>query len=150
MAIDLDTKFITTGQMGHSTEMTLRYLILGDREAIQALMALGSASESATTAFISSASGSVTAVQLAGGFAKHALVDGAVAGNVTVTGIKSGDELNEVVLFKHGDLGVGTAITDIIDLTSEFTIPSNSTINNTSGTSSFGHKLMVRWTKKTS
>ncbi|MFO1126369.1 MAG: hypothetical protein U1E25_14570 [Methylocystis sp.] len=37
-----------------------------------------------------------------------------MAGDITVSGIKTGDELNEVLRF----IGAGTAVTDVTDLTS--------------------------------
>ena len=80
----------------------------------------------------------------AGGFAKHALVAGAAAGDVTVTGIKVGDVLGEVIYY----IGAGTSVTNVADLTVEFTITAGK-INNTGGTASTGGKLLVRWTKLT-
>ena len=43
----------------------------------------------------------------------------------------------------------GTAVTDVQDLTSQFTISAANTINNAAGTASTGGKLLVRWTKLT-
>jgi hypothetical protein len=80
-----------------------------------------------------------------GGWAKHALVAGGAAGDITVTGIKVGDELLEVLWF----VGAGTAVTDVTDLTAEFTITATNTINNTGGTASTGDKLLVRYNKLT-
>lgn len=79
-----------------------------------------------------------------GGFAKHALIAGAAAGAHTVTGIKVGDELNEVMYF----VGAGVAVTDVADLTAEFVVTAD-TITNTAGTDTTGGKLAVRWTKLT-
>ncbi len=75
---------------------------------------------------------------------KHSLIAGGEAGDLTVTDILLGDELVEVL--HH--IGAGTAITDIADLTSEFTVLDGK-INNALGTSSAGGKLMVRWNHKT-
>ena len=67
-------------------------------------------------------------------------VPGAVAGNVTVTGIKKGDLITEVL-----------NITDGVDLTSQFRATANArvaadnTINNTGGTSTATKILLVRW-----
>ena len=80
-----------------------------------------------------------------GGFAKTAVVSGGAAGDITVTGIKTGDELSAVVYY----VGAGTAVTDVVDLTSEFTISAADTIDNTGGTATTGGKLEVRWTKLT-
>jgi hypothetical protein len=80
-----------------------------------------------------------------GGSDYHLLVAGAAAGNVTVTGIATTDQLQEVLYF----VGAGTAVTDITDLTSQFTITATNTINNTGGTSSSGAKLLVRWKRRT-
>lgn len=89
--------------------------------------------------------GTAAALALVSGFAKHALVAGAAAGNVTVTGIKTTDTLNMVLHF----IGTGVSVTDVTDLTSQFTISATNTINNTSGTSSATNKLLVLWTATT-
>jgi hypothetical protein len=77
------------------------------------------------------------------GIAKHAVLTGATSGDVTLTGIGTLDELDEVLYFA----GAGTSVTDVTDLTSEFTITATNTINNAGGTSSTGGKLVVRYTK---
>lgn len=74
-----------------------------------------------------------------------AVVNGAVNGNITVTGIVVGDRLNEVLEYVY----TTGNITDIVDLTDEFTISSNGIINNTDGTDTTDNKLVVRWTKLT-
>jgi hypothetical protein len=79
-----------------------------------------------------------------GGFLKKALIAGGAAGDRTVTGIKSGDELVQVLQF----VGAGVALTDIVDLTSEFTAATGK-INNSGGTATTGDKLLVLWIKKT-
>lgn len=69
-------------------------------------------------------------------------VPGAVAGNVTVTGIKKGDLIEEVL-----------NLTDGVDLTTQFRATANArvaadnTINNTGGTSTAAKILLVRWYK---
>jgi hypothetical protein len=60
------------------------------------------------------------------------LVDGAVAGDVAVAGIKKGDNLVSVI-----------DLTNLVDLTSEFTIVSDGVINNTGGTSTDAAKVKV-------
>ena len=142
---DLDSDLVTHGQMGHAIPTSLRAIISGGAASIRTALGLGTAAVAAATAFISSAAGSVAATQLAGGFAKHALVAGGAAGDIAVSAIKVGDELNEVIQF----IGAGTAVTDVADLTSQFSITADGTINNTGGTASSGDKLLVRWTKKT-
>jgi hypothetical protein len=72
---------------------------------------------------------------------KHAVVAGAAAGDVTVTGIAVGDRIDEVIYYP--------ASYDVIDLTSEFTITGPSTINNVGGTATAGGKLIVRWSHLT-
>jgi hypothetical protein len=153
---DLDTPLITTGALGHSITTSLRALIAGATAAVvQTALGLGTAAVTAASSYATAAQGAKadTALQPAvagagihaGGFAKHKLVAGAAAGNVTVAGIKVGDELNEVVYF----VGAGTAVTTVSDLTAEFSITGADTINNGSATSSTGGVLLVRWTKLT-
>lgn len=62
---------------------------------------------------------------------RQTIVAGAVAGDVTVTGIKTRDVLKWV-------LDIAGA-----DLTSEFSITAANTINNTGGTSSAASQLLV-------
>jgi len=65
---------------------------------------------------------------------RQAIVAGAVAGDVTVAAIKKGDELVSVL-----------NMTDLTDVTSEFTIPDNGKVNNTGGTTTATKKVMVTW-----
>lgn len=65
-------------------------------------------------------------------------VSGAAAGNLTVTGIKKNDRL---VLVQ--DLTAGVA-----NLASEFTVTADDTINNTGGTSTAGHTVLVMWERR--
>lgn len=74
-----------------------------------------------------------------GGFLGKGVVTGGAAGDHTVTGIATTDELVLVLYF----VGAGTDVTDITDLTSEFTITAANTINNTGGTATTGGKLLV-------
>ena len=156
--MDLDSPIsspATGSGLGHSIATSLRALIAGNASAARTELGLGTAATAASGDFISSAAGSVatanlaadavTTVKLAGGFAKHAVVAGGAAGDFTVTGIAAADELNEVLYY----VGAGVAVTDISDLTSEFTITGANTINNTGGTASTGGKLVVRYTKLT-
>lgn len=73
------------------------------------------------------------------GLFKMVVVAGGAAGNFTVTGIATTDELIGVLHVA----GAGTAVTDIEDLTSEFSITAADTINNTGGTASTSGKLLV-------
>lgn len=99
----------------------------------------------------------------------QAIVSGGAAGNLTVEGIKAGDELISVVDVSGnsqtvadgavaGDVTVtGIAIadklvsvinlTDGTDITSEFTISAADTINNTGGATTAGDTLLVVWEK---
>lgn len=78
--------------------------------------------------------------QLAGGFLKAKVVTGGSAGNFTVTGIKQGDELVAVIQLDRDSTAANISLAD---LTSEFTITADDTINNTSGTATTGDKLLV-------
>jgi len=71
-----------------------------------------------------------------------ALVDGAAAGDVTVTGIESQDSLVSVT-----SLASATDVLSTGDLTSEFSITADDTINNATGTSSADGALLVVWIK---
>lgn len=75
---------------------------------------------------------------------RRAVVAGATAGDVTVTGIEEGDGLVAVIHF----VGAGTDITDLDDLTDEFEITADDTINNEGETSTDGDKLLVIWAKQ--
>jgi len=72
---------------------------------------------------------------------RQAVVAGATAGNVTVSGLKARDRLVSV-LFADG---AGVAVEDVADLTSEFTITGANTINNAGGTATTGGKVIVTW-----
>lgn len=65
-------------------------------------------------------------------------VAGAVAGNLTVTGIRVGDVLKVVQ-----PVDVAAA-----NLASEFTVTADNTINNTGGTSSATQTVLVMWIAK--
>lgn len=62
---------------------------------------------------------------------------GAAAGNMTVTGIEIGDILRIVQ-----DLTTGGNLAD------EFTVTAADTINNTGGTSTAGHAVLVIWQRR--
>lgn len=63
---------------------------------------------------------------------------GAAAGDVTITGIATGDTLRSVV-------GVKTSDQSVHDYTSEFHIAATNTINNSGGTTSSGYTLVVTY-----
>lgn len=65
------------------------------------------------------------------------LVSGAAAGDVTLTGVRTVDELESVINLTDGD-----------DLTAEFSISAADTINNTGGTSTATKSLLVRWHRR--
>ncbi len=67
------------------------------------------------------------------------VVDGGAAGDHTVTGIKTNDVLKSVVHLE----GDGTQLTGAADLTDEFSITDDDTINNDGGTSSANGVLLV-------
>lgn len=69
----------------------------------------------------------------------QAVIAGGAAGAHTVTGIKPRDTLVSVL----DAVGGGTDVTDVVDLTSEFTISAVDTIDNTGGSAS--DKLIVTW-----
>lgn len=70
---------------------------------------------------------------------KTIVADGAIAGDITATGIALLDTLAAVIVFTGGD----TDITAIVDLTSEFSITAADTINNTGGTSTASSQLLI-------
>lgn len=83
---------------------------------------------------------------LPAGFLKQKVVTGGAAGNFTVTGIATADELVSVVRLNRD----GTAANiDIADITSEFTISAADTINNTGGTNTTGDSLLVTYIDRT-
>ena len=71
------------------------------------------------------------------------VVAGAVAGNVTVTGIDTNDVLKSVLFYdpSGGGAGLGT----FADLTSEFKITAKDTINNAAGTDTSGGQLFLKF-----
>ena len=69
---------------------------------------------------------------------QKALISGGAAGNHTVTGIL----LNDVLVCVWEQNGTSGLLTD---LTSEFSITADDTINNTGGTATTGDTLIVEW-----
>lgn len=72
---------------------------------------------------------------------KQAVIAGGSAGNLTVTGIKTRDKLVSVL---RADITTGN-VTDVTNITSEFSITAADTINNTGGTDTTGDKLIVSY-----
>ena len=68
------------------------------------------------------------------GFVKAIGAAGGAAGDISVTGILQGDHL--VCVYN---------VTDTADLTSEFSITADGTVNNTGGTATTGDSLLVIW-----
>lgn len=98
-----------------------------------------------TIAGVDLASGAISGKKLATGTLKVTLVTGGAAGNLTLTGIATTDELVSVMVFT-----TAAAIATVADLTAEFTITAANTINNTGGTSTASNQLMVFWIQHTS
>ena len=86
------------------------------------------------------AANSITKSMLAGEFLKVTLVAGGSAGDHTVTGITTADEISFV-----GHFSTAAAIATLADLTSEFSITAADTINNVGGTDTSSDQLMVMW-----
>lgn len=72
-----------------------------------------------------------------------AVVAGAAAGNITVTGINLGDKIISVLVFT-----TAASIATLADLTSEFSITAADTINNTGGTSTANNSVVVIYEKR--
>jgi hypothetical protein len=85
--------------------------------------------------------GTAAVLNLVASFVKIEVIAGGSAGNLTVSGIKTTDTLVSVLRL----VGAATTMTNITDLTSEFTISATNTINNTSGTATTADKLLVVW-----
>ncbi|KKL54127.1 hypothetical protein LCGC14_2268530 [marine sediment metagenome] len=75
-----------------------------------------------------------------GGTLKMALISGSTAGNHTLTGIAVGDRIVSV-----GHFSTEAAIATLADLTSEFSVDSANTIDNTGGTDTTNDQLQVFW-----
>lgn len=73
---------------------------------------------------------------------KSAYVQGGAAGDLTLSGIATTDELISV-----WSLDVGATTPDVSDLTDEFSITAANTINNTGGTSTAGNIVAVFYRK---
>lgn len=71
---------------------------------------------------------------------KTAVAAGAAAGNITVTGIKTRDQLVSVLFLDATDASEAVA-----NRTAEFTITAANTINNTGGTTSAGGFLIITY-----
>ena len=76
---------------------------------------------------------------------KTAVIDGGAAGDHTVTGIATADQIVSVVHL----VGDGTQLTGAAALTSEFSITATNTINNAGGTATTNGKLIVTYIDKT-
>jgi hypothetical protein len=90
------------------------------------------------------ADAAIAPTKLATGVVKSTIIDGGAAGDHTVTGIKVGDNLVAVLQVDATD-----ATETYADLTSEFSITGDDTINNTGGTDTTGCGLVVIWEDRT-
>lgn len=72
------------------------------------------------------------------------VITGGAAGNHTVTGIATTDQLISVIY----DVGAGTDVTDVSELTAEFSISAADTINNAGGTATTAGKMVVSYLDK--
>jgi hypothetical protein len=113
------------------------------RYAGVALEGVGSGSTAAANVLIGTGNAPGQA-NLPAGFIKVTLVAGGAAGNLTLTGIATGDELSFV-----GRFSTAAAIATLTDLTAEFSVTAANTINNTGGTATTGDTLMVVWIDRT-
>lgn len=82
---------------------------------------------------------------------KFDVIAGGAAGAHTVTGISPGSggdqpsNLGDALIAVLQLVGAGTDVTDIADLTSEFSISADDEIDNAGGTATTGDKLVVVW-----
>jgi hypothetical protein len=75
------------------------------------------------------------------GALKQTVVTGAAAGSHTVTGIATADSIRSVIYYP----GAGTSVTNVTDITSEFTITGANTVSNAGFTNTTGGKFIVTW-----
>jgi len=75
---------------------------------------------------------------------KFALIVGGAAGALTVTGIKKGDVLKLVM----GTTVASPTFTPTANLTSQFTVTADNTIDNTGGTATTAALLLVIWVSR--
>lgn len=78
-------------------------------------------------------------------FPRFAVIAGGAAGDLTVTGIGSGDQLLAVIRLNRD---ATAANIDLSNVTSEFSVTAANTINNTGGTNTTGDALMVVWARR--
>jgi len=76
---------------------------------------------------------------------KSFLVTGGTAGNHTVTGITTADKILSVLSTHIDATSLSTVAFTVADLTSEFTIDSDDTVDNDSGTDTTGALLLVAY-----
>jgi len=72
------------------------------------------------------------------GLVMQQAVSGGTAGNIAVSKIKAQDHI-------VGVIQVTTTTAALVDLTDEFSVTADGIINNTGGTSSATHDLLVTW-----
>lgn len=108
---------------------------------VDGLWHVGGAAAPGSAGSVSAAVTAAIAAAIAAVVPRSAVVVGAAAGNITVTGLAAGATLTGVIQM----IGAGTAVTDVANLTSQFTVTAANTINNTGGTDTTGSKLLVQW-----
>jgi hypothetical protein len=98
----------------------------------------------------SDANGKAVAVGSYGSVRK--VVAGGSAGNITVSGVKTTDELVAVIRFDvavdTGSSATGNKVQGVSDVTAEFSISAADTINNAAGTDTSGDTLLVIYRRK--
>jgi len=80
---------------------------------------------------------------------KFALIAGGAAGDHTITGIEVGDELISIEYLISVTILAVSVIASDNNLTSQFTISADNTINNTGGTNTSAGILRVMWIDRT-
>ena len=119
---------VTSGETG-----TIEFL---KEPSITASTALGTGTISSDEI----ADAAVTKTKLAGGFLKCNMISGGAAGDFTVTGIATTDQIVSV-----WHVSTAAAVATIADITAEFDITAANTINNTDGTATTDDQLIVFW-----
>ena len=116
-----------------------RYQIVADQGTLtHVIAAVDYNSPTEDTAAIAVAQAAAIAASLPRAALKRAVLTGGAAGDHTLAAIAVGDTL--VAVIRH--VGAGVAVTDIEDLTAEFTVAAGK-ITNVGGTNTTGDKLLV-------
>lgn len=144
--------------MGFGSVFGLPYKLTNKADLFK--LAFGSVvdDQSGVTAAVSSTATATTGdvrgtVALGGAVASanpvQTVVAGDAAGDITVTGVAATDRLVSVIGYiVSADTGTeasGNKVTNVVNLTSQFTITAADTINNTGGTNTTGYVLVVTY-----